>query len=37
MSSQEIPEETLPSEQDTAHGAVQVADDPFADPGLAGP
>ena len=34
MSSQEIPEEILPVEQDTAHGAVQVADDPFADPGL---
>ncbi|WP_069172476.1 cytochrome bc1 complex Rieske iron-sulfur subunit [Streptomyces griseus] len=34
MSSQEIPEERLPAEQDTAHGAVEVADDPFADPGL---
>ncbi|MFE4333551.1 Rieske 2Fe-2S domain-containing protein [Streptomyces sp. NPDC056831] len=34
MSSQEIPDENLPAEQDTAHGAVQVADDPFADPGL---
>ena len=36
MSSQEIPEENLPAEQDTAHGAVGVADDedPFADPGL---
>ncbi|MGW8887663.1 cytochrome bc1 complex Rieske iron-sulfur subunit [Streptomyces sp. NPDC055749] len=34
MSSQEIPEEILPVEQDTAHGAVEVADDPFADPGL---
>ncbi|WP_406412465.1 Rieske (2Fe-2S) protein [Streptomyces halstedii] len=34
MSSQEIPEEGLPAEQDTAHGAVKVADDPFADPGL---
>ncbi|WP_328909739.1 Rieske (2Fe-2S) protein [Streptomyces sp. NBC_00234] len=34
MSSQEIPEEILPVEQDTAHGAVKVADDPFADPGL---
>ncbi|MFE7766488.1 Rieske 2Fe-2S domain-containing protein [Streptomyces sp. NPDC057438] len=35
MSSQEIPEENLPIEQD-AHGAVQVADEenPFADPGL---
>ncbi|MFE4794605.1 Rieske 2Fe-2S domain-containing protein [Streptomyces sp. NPDC056708] len=34
MSSQEIPDENLPAEQDTAHGAVEVADDPFADPGL---
>ncbi|CAM5260770.1 cytochrome bc1 complex Rieske iron-sulfur subunit [Streptomyces narbonensis] len=34
MSSQEIPEENLPAGQDTAHGAVKVADDPFADPGL---
>lgn len=34
MSSQEIPEENLPAEQAPAHGAVQVADDPFADPGL---
>ncbi|MGX1884229.1 cytochrome bc1 complex Rieske iron-sulfur subunit [Streptomyces sp. NPDC055287] len=34
MSSQEIPEKNLPSEQDTAHGAVAVAEDPFADPGL---
>ncbi|MGR8011023.1 cytochrome bc1 complex Rieske iron-sulfur subunit [Streptomyces hypolithicus] len=34
MSSQEIPEKSLPSEQDSAHGAVAVADDPFADPGL---
>jgi ubiquinol-cytochrome c reductase iron-sulfur subunit len=36
MSSQNIPEENLPAEQDTAHGAVDVADDkhPFADPGL---
>ncbi|MCT9077825.1 ubiquinol-cytochrome c reductase iron-sulfur subunit [Streptomyces fulvoviolaceus] len=35
MSSQDIPEENLPAEQD-AHGAVGVADekDPFADPGL---
>ncbi|WP_155054976.1 cytochrome bc1 complex Rieske iron-sulfur subunit [Streptomyces blattellae] len=35
MSSQDIPEENLPAEQDT-HGAVAVADDkdPFADPGL---
>ncbi|MFI9820661.1 Rieske 2Fe-2S domain-containing protein [Streptomyces sp. NPDC052013] len=36
MSSQDIPEENLPAEQDTAHGAVGVADEkhPFADPGL---
>ncbi|MET7856263.1 Rieske 2Fe-2S domain-containing protein [Streptomyces sp. NPDC005318] len=34
MSSQEIPEENLPAEQAAAHGAVKVADDPFADPGL---
>ncbi|MCX4786198.1 MULTISPECIES: cytochrome bc1 complex Rieske iron-sulfur subunit [unclassified Streptomyces] len=34
MSSQEIPDENLPAEQDHAHGAVAVADDPFADPGL---
>ncbi|MFB7515977.1 Rieske 2Fe-2S domain-containing protein [Streptomyces sp. NPDC056144] len=34
MSSQENPEENLPAGQDTAHGAVKVADDPFADPGL---
>ncbi|MFD5112528.1 Rieske 2Fe-2S domain-containing protein [Streptomyces sp. NPDC058391] len=34
MSSQEIPEETLPSEQGAAHSAVERADDPFADPGL---
>ncbi|MCX4677855.1 Rieske (2Fe-2S) protein [Streptomyces sp. NBC_01433] len=34
MSSQEIPEETLPAEQETAHGAVEGTDDPFADPGL---
>jgi ubiquinol-cytochrome c reductase iron-sulfur subunit len=36
MSSQHIPEENLPAEQDTTHGAVDVADDknPFADPGL---
>ncbi|MFE7750500.1 Rieske 2Fe-2S domain-containing protein [Streptomyces sp. NPDC057428] len=34
MSSQEISEEGLPAGQDTAHGAVAVADDPFADPGL---
>ncbi|MEU5654079.1 Rieske 2Fe-2S domain-containing protein [Streptomyces sp. NPDC047737] len=34
MSSQQIPEENLPVEQGTAHGAVKVADDPFANPGL---
>ncbi|MFJ7154711.1 Rieske 2Fe-2S domain-containing protein [Streptomyces sp. NPDC101118] len=34
MSSQDIPEENLPSEQDAHHGGVAVADDPFADPGL---
>ncbi|MFF1926118.1 Rieske 2Fe-2S domain-containing protein [Streptomyces sp. NPDC058221] len=34
MSSQENPEENLPAEQDPAHGAVEGADDPFADPGL---
>ncbi|WP_030206476.1 ubiquinol-cytochrome c reductase iron-sulfur subunit [Streptomyces sp. NRRL S-87] len=34
MSSQDIPEENLPSAQDAHHGAVTVADDPFADPGL---
>ncbi|MFB6714860.1 MULTISPECIES: Rieske 2Fe-2S domain-containing protein [unclassified Streptomyces] len=34
MSSQEIPDENLPAEQGTAHVAVEVADDPFADPGL---
>ncbi|MFI6643866.1 Rieske 2Fe-2S domain-containing protein [Streptomyces sp. NPDC050504] len=34
MSSQDISEENLPSEQGSAHGAVEVADDPFADPGL---
>ncbi|MET7364258.1 Rieske 2Fe-2S domain-containing protein [Streptomyces sp. NPDC005566] len=34
MSSQEIPEEVLPAEQDAAHGAVEGAGDPFADPGL---
>ncbi|TLQ46475.1 cytochrome bc1 complex Rieske iron-sulfur subunit [Streptomyces marianii] len=33
MSSQDIPEETLPSEQEHAHGAVATKD-PFADPGL---
>ncbi|MFD8692609.1 Rieske 2Fe-2S domain-containing protein [Streptomyces sp. NPDC059651] len=34
MSSQEIPEENLPEAQDAAHGAVEGAGDPFADPGL---
>jgi ubiquinol-cytochrome c reductase iron-sulfur subunit len=34
MSNQEISQEGLPAGQDTAHGAVKVADDPFADPGL---
>ncbi|WP_267241171.1 ubiquinol-cytochrome c reductase iron-sulfur subunit [Streptomyces sp. PR69] len=35
MSTQEIPEENLPSGQgEAAHGAVKVAEDPFADPGL---
>ncbi|WP_326669617.1 cytochrome bc1 complex Rieske iron-sulfur subunit [Streptomyces sp. NBC_01257] len=34
MSSQEIPEENLPAEQDSAHGAVEGTDNPFADPGL---
>ncbi|MGY4920700.1 cytochrome bc1 complex Rieske iron-sulfur subunit [Streptomyces sp. 900116325] len=35
MSSQEkIPEENLPAEQEAAHGAVEGADDPFADQGL---
>ncbi|MBZ4318794.1 cytochrome bc1 complex Rieske iron-sulfur subunit [Streptomyces huiliensis] len=35
MSSQDIPEETLPSKQgDTREGAVTVKGDPFADPGL---
>ncbi|MER5743647.1 Rieske 2Fe-2S domain-containing protein [Streptomyces sp. NPDC059913] len=34
MSSQEIPEENLPEAQVPAHGAVEGADDPFADPGL---
>ncbi|HCA84681.1 MAG TPA: ubiquinol-cytochrome C reductase [Streptomyces sp.] len=34
-SSKDVSEETLPSEQATAHeGVVQTADDPFADPGL---
>ncbi|MDQ8701439.1 Rieske 2Fe-2S domain-containing protein [Streptomyces sp. LHD-70] len=35
MSSQDIPEENLPSEQDAAgHTLQKTADDPFADPGL---
>ncbi|MEU6109531.1 Rieske 2Fe-2S domain-containing protein [Streptomyces albidoflavus] len=34
MSSQENSEENLPTKQDPAHGAVAVADNPFADPGL---
>ncbi|MYY09027.1 Rieske 2Fe-2S domain-containing protein [Streptomyces sp. SID4919] len=36
MSSQDIPEENLPSAQDHAHGSVALADtdNPFADPGL---
>jgi ubiquinol-cytochrome c reductase iron-sulfur subunit len=34
MSSQDIPEENLPAEQETGHGQVAVKDDPFADPGL---
>ncbi|MEU3652704.1 Rieske 2Fe-2S domain-containing protein [Streptomyces sp. NPDC032161] len=34
MSSQEIPDENLPTVQGTAHAAVEVADNPFADPGL---
>ncbi|MFF1837913.1 Rieske 2Fe-2S domain-containing protein [Streptomyces sp. NPDC058231] len=34
MSSQEIPEKNLPAGQDSAHGAVEGAGDPFADPGL---
>ena len=34
MSSQENSEENLPTKQDSAHGAVAVADNPFADPGL---
>ncbi|MFE9855897.1 Rieske 2Fe-2S domain-containing protein [Streptomyces sp. NPDC005780] len=34
MSNQEIPEENLPAERDAAHGAVEGAGDPFADPGL---
>ncbi|MEN8653214.1 Rieske 2Fe-2S domain-containing protein [Streptomyces sp. 21So2-11] len=34
MSSQEISEENLPSEQDASHGEVAGSDDPFANPGL---
>ncbi|KIF70245.1 ubiquinol-cytochrome C reductase [Streptomyces sp. AcH 505] len=34
MSSQEIPEENLPSAQETSHSEVVTAKDPFADPGL---
>ncbi|MFK4068045.1 Rieske 2Fe-2S domain-containing protein [Streptomyces sp. NPDC029674] len=35
MSSQEIPEENLPTKQETEHGSVATTDDnPFADPGL---
>lgn len=35
MSSQEIPEENLPSKQETEHGSVAVTEEnPFADPGL---
>ena len=35
MSSQEMSEDkSLLTEQETAHGAVETADDPFADPGL---
>ncbi|PVC88178.1 Rieske (2Fe-2S) protein [Streptomyces sp. WA6-1-16] len=34
MSSQQIPEDSLPAVQETAHGAVEGTDDPFADPGL---
>ncbi|MET9529116.1 MULTISPECIES: Rieske 2Fe-2S domain-containing protein [unclassified Streptomyces] len=34
MSSQENSEENLPRTQESAHGAVEPADDPFADPGL---
>ncbi|MEI7029708.1 ubiquinol-cytochrome c reductase iron-sulfur subunit [Streptomyces pratensis] len=34
MSSQQNSEDNLPAEQETAHGAVGVKDDPFADPGL---
>ncbi|GAA3066976.1 Rieske 2Fe-2S domain-containing protein [Streptomyces olivoverticillatus] len=34
MSSQDIPEETLPSKQGEHEGAVAAAGDPFADPGI---
>ncbi|MEU2431669.1 MULTISPECIES: ubiquinol-cytochrome c reductase iron-sulfur subunit [unclassified Streptomyces] len=34
MSSQDIPEESLPAEQEHERGAVAVKEDPFADPGL---
>ncbi|WP_327356678.1 cytochrome bc1 complex Rieske iron-sulfur subunit [Streptomyces sp. NBC_01304] len=34
MSSQDIPEENLPSEQDQAHDLEKRAENPFADPGL---
>jgi len=33
-SDENVSDENLPSKQDKAHGAVAVADDPFADPGL---
>ncbi|MEU2153749.1 Rieske 2Fe-2S domain-containing protein [Streptomyces sp. NPDC019396] len=34
MSSQDIPEESLPAEQGHARGAVATTEDPFSDPGL---
>ncbi|MFD9871393.1 ubiquinol-cytochrome C reductase, partial [Streptomyces niveus] len=34
MSSNRISDENLPSEQEPAHGEVERAEDPFADPGL---
>lgn len=34
MSSQEIPDESLPTVQDTEHAVTEVAENPFADPGL---
>ncbi|WP_351228267.1 Rieske 2Fe-2S domain-containing protein [Streptomyces sp. NPDC002133] len=34
MSSQDIPEESLPAEQERARTKVAVAEDPFADPGM---